>query len=139
MNGMEPPVSGSNQRQSTILRARPTEYWGWFAVALFLLLTVDLLTSMYAAAAVGLHAEANPIMAWLLVQPLWILVGTHVVAAVVSAIAFEGILRLLNRSTGTGQRLFAVSLECWLGCLVAFGLFLFANNVSVIVHGMSLL
>ncbi len=38
------------------------EYWDWVAVALFLLVTVDMLTTMFAAAALGPVAEANPLM-----------------------------------------------------------------------------
>ncbi|MFC7177665.1 hypothetical protein [Halosegnis marinus] len=41
-------------------------YWEGVAAALFLLVAADLLTTVYAARAVGVGAEANPVVRWAL-------------------------------------------------------------------------
>lgn len=80
-------------------------------VVLFLPLTVDMLTSIYAAGAAGVSAESNPLMRYLLSQSVPVIAGAHV---------------------GT-------SLKLYLGLLLAAGLVVFANNLSVIVLNRSLL
>ena len=114
------------------------EYWEWLAVAMFLLVTVDLLTSMSAAAVVGLDAEANPIMRWVLTQPIWLIAAIHLGVIVLVSTCFAGILLALGRTEAPYDAYFALCIEVWLGVLVAAGLFIFANNVTVIVHGVSL-
>ncbi|MGM0606517.1 MAG: hypothetical protein ACQETB_12720 [Halobacteriota archaeon] len=135
--GSEQPSEETDGLLSPFGSTRRGEYWEWFAVALFLLLTVDLLTSMSAAVVVGTTAEANPLMAWVLSQSLWLIVSIHLLAAVGAAFAFETIVRLADRKADDSP--FAIGVEIWLGSLVAIGLFLLANNLSVIVHGSSLL
>lgn len=117
---------------------RIPEYWSWIAVALFLLVTVDLLTSMYAAEVVGVAAESNPFMQWLLQQDLPILVGTNLLAVTLVAVCFAGVMATLRRTPDPYARYFAFGIELWLGFLLAVGLFVFANNLSVIVYGTSL-
>lgn len=115
------------------------EYWDWLAVALFLLVSVDLLTTLGAAARYGVGAEANPLVAALLVGPLWTLVAANLVVVVVSTGAFAALLRLLRRTPPRLRNGFALTIEVWLGLLVAGGLVVFANNLTVVVHGVSLL
>jgi hypothetical protein len=115
------------------------EYWSWVAVALFLLVTVDLLTTLFAAAVLGPAAESNPLMAWLIGQPLGVLVGVNVAVVVLATVFFYGVVRMLDRTPPPYDGYFAVVVELWLGALVAAGLFVFANNLSVIVLGDSLL
>ena len=115
------------------------EYWEWVAAALFLLLSVDLLTSLFAAAAVGADAEANPLMAYLLGQPLSILVGAHLVVAVLAVGLFYGLMRTYVATPARFRRPYGYLIELWLGLLLAVGLAVFANNVSVIVLGEGLL
>lgn len=115
------------------------EYWQWIAVALFLLVTVDLLTTLYAVAVVGIGAEANPAMAWLLGQPLAVLVVVHIGVAVLACGFFYALMEMLRRTPEPYERYFAYAVELWLGLLVAAGLVVFANNVAVIVFGESLL
>jgi hypothetical protein len=52
---------------------------------------------------------------------------------------FAASLRLLRRTTGVEAWIMARSFEGWIGTLIAVGLFLFANNLAVIVLGGSLL
>lgn len=118
---------------------RHEEYWDWLSVALFLLVTVDLLTTFGAAARFGVGAEANPLVAALLAGPLWVLVAVNLVAVVVAATGFAGLLDLLRRTPPRLRSGFALTVELWLGLLVAGGLLVFANNLTVVVHGVSLL
>lgn len=127
--------------RSTPLQVEPRirEYWGWIAWALYLLVTLDLLTTFYAAAVVGPQAESNPVMAWLIVQPLSVVVAINVGVVVLAAVFFRCLMGTLRRTPAPYDRYFAVVIEVWLGGLLAAGLFVFANNVAVIVHGASLL
>jgi hypothetical protein len=117
------------------VQQRVTEYWEWVAVALFLLLSVDLLTSLYAAAAVGVGAEANPLMAYLLRQPLAVLLGVHLGVAVLAVGFFYGLMRTYVATPAPYRRPYGYLIELWLGLLLAVGLSVFANNLLVIVHG----
>lgn len=118
---------------------RMEEYWSWFAAALFLLLTVDILTSVGAAARTDLDAEANPFMRWLLTQDALTIAAVHLAVLVVASGGFWATLFFLRRTPPPVDRYFGLLFEAWLGLLIAGGLFLFANNLSVIVFGASLL
>lgn len=115
------------------------EYWSWVAGALYLLLSVDLLSTLYAAALHGPAAEANPYVQWALTRDVAVLVGLNLLALAVLVALFYGYIRLLSAARGVEAWIMARSFELWVGCLVAAGLFVFANNLSVIVHGRSLL
>jgi hypothetical protein len=115
------------------------EYWDWFAVALFVLITLDMISSRYAAVAAGASAEANPIMRWVLQQPVVVLAAVNVSAAVIAVGSFAVLMRLLETCRSPHDRYLAWGIELWLGGLIAAGLYIFANNLSVIVHGRSLI
>jgi hypothetical protein len=115
------------------------EYWSWVAGALYLLLSVDLLVTLYAAGLYGAAAEANPYVQWALGQDPVVIVALNLLALGVLVALFYGYLELLAAARGVEAWIMARSFECWLGCLVAAGLFVFANNLAVIVHGQSLL
>lgn len=114
-------------------------YWSWVAVALFLLITVDLLTSMYAAAVVDVDNEFNPVMQWLLAQHPAVIAFVNVAVVALAGLFFYGLRELLRYAPAPQRRVLAVVVELWLGLLVAAGLFVFANNLAVIVLGESLL
>ena len=132
---MDPPATPARPR----LDARLEEYWDWFAVALFVLITVDMLTTMYAAWYVGPAAEANPLMRWALGQGLLVLTAVNLAATVVAVGGFYVLMRLLRATEAPYDRWVGLTVEVWLGALIAAGLFVFANNLSLIVHGRSLL
>lgn len=118
---------------------RIEEYWSWVAVSLYLLVSVDLLTSLYAAADVGVGAEANPLVTWLLGQSLTVIVVVNVVVVALAATLFYAVVELLRATPPPYRGYFATGIEVWLGGLVAAGLLVFANNLSVIVLGRGLL
>ena len=118
--------------------ARIAEYWAWFAVALFVLITVDMFTTMYAAAHVGPAAEANPLMRWAIGQGVVVLTAVNLAATVLAVGTFYLLMRVVEDARQPWDRYIAVSVEAWLGVLIAAGLFVVANNLVVIVHGRSL-
>ena len=122
-----------------VTESRIEEYWSWVAVALFLLVTVDLLTTLAAARAVGPGAEANPLVRWALDRSLSLLVAVNVAVVVLAAAFFWALMAMLRRTPAPYHRHFALVIELWLGALLAAGLFVFANNLVVVVFGASLL
>lgn len=119
--------------------ARVREYWDWIAVALFLLTTVDMLTTVFAARVVGVSAEANPLMRWTLEQGIDVLVALNLVAVVLVAAMFYALVEMLHATPEPYDRYFAAAIEAWLGGLLAAGFLIFANNLVVIVYSQSLL
>jgi hypothetical protein len=115
------------------------DYWDWVAVALFLLITVDLLTTLFAVETLGLGAESNPVMAWLLAQPIGVVVLVNLVAVVVACVFFYGLYETVTWTPEPYDAYYALWVEAWLGALIAAGLFVFANNLAAIVFGASLL
>ena len=114
------------------------EYWSWTAGALYLLLTLDLLTTIYAAELYGRAAEANPLVRQALDAGVPNLVVLNLLALLVVAALVYGYMELLTTVRGVQAWVMARSFELWVGGLVAAGLFVFANNLSVIVLGGSL-
>lgn len=123
---------------SRVPESKIEEYWDWLASALFLLLSVDLLTTLYAAHVVGIEAEWNPLTRWLLGEGNVVLVGANLLAAVLVVSMFWGLIEQLRVSPSRLQGPFAFAIELWLGTLLTLGLAVFANNVMVIVAGVSL-
>lgn len=120
---MEAPVPYSERLE---------EYWSWVAVALFLLLAVDLLTTIFAAGVVGTRAEANIIVRWGLEQGPAYLIAINLGALVLLAVLFYGLIRLSREAPEPFDDIIALSFEIWIGLLVAVGLLVFANNLLVI-------
>ena len=115
------------------------QYWDWIAVALFLLTTVDMITTIYAAHLYGSAAEVNPIMRWILGQGLGVLVLVNLVAVIVVVALFYAVQLEVRRMPSPHDRAFALIVEVWVGLLIAIGLGIFANNLTAIVHGASLI
>ncbi|MFW5905778.1 MAG: hypothetical protein ACOCUO_02935 [archaeon] len=114
-------------------RKRPDEYWSWAGVALFLLLTVDLLTTLVASHVVGIHAEANPIVRWALERGVEWLVVVNLGALVLLVVLFYGLIRLTLETPEPYDTVVATSFEVWIGLLVGSGLVIFANNLLVVL------
>ena len=126
-------------RPAPTVDARAQEYWDWIAVALFLLVTVDMLTTVYAARTVGLGGEANPFVRWSLTSGPIVFAAVNLITVVAVAGLFDRVLAVLDRTPTPYHRYLAAGIEAWLGGLLAAGLLVFANNLVVIVHGRSLL
>lgn len=113
--------------------------WDWFAVALFVLITVDMITTMYAALYAGPAAEANPLMRWAIGQGMVTLTTVNLVATVLAVGIVYVLLESLKTVEPPYDRYIGVGVEAWLGLLISAGLFVFANNLFVIFHGQSLI
>ena len=124
---------------ATDVDARLPEYWDWIAVALFLLVTVDMITTVYAAYSVGIAGEANPFVRWSLASGPVIFALVNLFTVVVVAGLFDRVIGTLKRTPAPYDRYFAAGVEAWLGGLLAAGLLVFANNLYVVFHGQSLL
>jgi hypothetical protein len=114
------------------------EYWDWVAVGLFLMVTVDLLTSLYAAEVVGIEHESNPVMRYILSRSVGVVALAHIAAVVLVSYFFYALFEVLKYRSGDG-RWSRIALELYIGLFVASGLFVFANNLTVVVLGDSLL
>ena len=108
-------------------------------MALFLLLSVDLLLTMGAAALHGLEAEANPLMRWVLGQGLLVIIAVHVGVLLLAVAAFRRLLAFSAGLSGSLLSVYRLVIELWLGLLIAAGILVYANNLSGIVLGASLL
>jgi hypothetical protein len=118
---------------------RLDEYWDWVSVALFLLIPVDMLTSLFAAHAYGTAIEVNPLMRWALEAGLIPLVALNLLATVLAASLFYVLFRTVENTTNPTRRVFLFGFEVWLGLVISAGFLVFANNISVIILGQSLL
>ena len=115
------------------------EFWDWVAVALFLLISVDLLTTIFAVKVVGISFESNPVMRSLLVKSTPVIIGVHLAAVLLAVLFFYGLKTVLVQAPPKYKKTIKVLTELYLGLLVGVGLFVLANNLSVIVLGGSLL
>lgn len=118
---------------------RIQEYWDWFAVALFVLITVDMITTVYAAWYVGPAGEANPLMRWALGEGILIVTLVNLAATIIAVGGFYLLLELMKTTEPPYDRYVSLGVEVWLGLLISAGLFVFANNLFVIFHGRSLI
>lgn len=133
------PGRGAMSDPDTSRERDVAEYWSWFSVGLFLLVTVDLLTTIGAVLLYGPGAEANPLVARLVGRGAVALTAANLAVVLFATVAFSGVIRTVRRAPAPYDDYLAYVVELWLGLLVAVGLFLFANNLAVIVLGDSLL
>lgn len=114
------------------------EYWSWIAAALYSLFTLDLLTSVFAATRFGLEQEANPIMRWALSEGMIAVLAVQLLAITLLVGMFYGLLQLVQDTADPYRPYFRYAVEAYIGLLLSAGLFVFANNLSVIFFGQSL-
>lgn len=115
------------------------EYWGLLAVVLFVLVSLDMLTTVVAAAELGVGAEANPLVRWALGRGILTLVTLNLGVVGLTVGLFWGLIRMLHRTPERLRKPFALLIEVWLGLLLVAGLFVLTNNLAAILLGESLL
>lgn len=123
----------------TVDPGRIDEYWDWLAVALFLLVTLDMLTTVFAAAELGTAAEANPLMRWALDRGMGTLVALNLAVVGLAVGFFWALVRTFRQAPPRYRRALGLLIEAWLGLLVFVGLLVLANNLAAVVLGRSLL
>lgn len=117
---------------------RRREYWSWAAGTLYILITLDFVTTIYAAAIYGTGAEANPLVRWALEQGIATLALVNLLAVVLLAVLFYGIIELTVRAPDGHRPVVALAFEVWIALVLTAGLVVFANNLTIIFHGENL-
>jgi hypothetical protein len=118
---------------------REEEYWSWAGGALFVLLSIVPMTAMAAASEASPYGGLAPVMEWVLGYGLEVFVAGHLATAVVALLLFHWLITTIERAEPPYDTLFALSFEVWVGLLISSGLFLFANNITYLVYGSTLL
>lgn len=108
-------------------------------MALFVLITLDMITTMYAARYVGATAEANPLIRIALSRGIFVYASINLVAALVAIGGFYALIRQFRSTTPPDDRYVKYAIELWLGLLIGAGLFVLANNLTVVLQGRSLI
>lgn len=111
---------------------RVSLWWRWFAVALFLLLPLDLLTTLVAIDRYGTAVEANPLMRWVLRQGLVVTTLVHLVVLVIAVWLFYVTINAVRRVPLSDRPTFVRLIDGWIGLLILFGGLLVVNNLSTI-------
>jgi hypothetical protein len=112
---------------------RVDRWWFWFAVALFLLLPLDLFTTLLAVGIYGTGVEANPIMRWLLRQGLLAVTVANLAVVGLVVSLFHVAVDRVQRVPPAYRSKVDPAISAWIGFLILAGLVLVANNVLVLV------
>lgn len=124
---------------SNLSNEKEHEYWDWFAISLFLLTTVDMLTTIGLMAKYGLKAEANPVMKWLLTLGIEFTLFANLLVVFVTCLLFMQLIETIKHFNSPYSKYYKRWIEVWLGLLISAGLFVLANNVHALVYGQSLI
>lgn len=98
-----------------------------------------MITTAYAAHLVGTHAEANPLIRWTLDTGVLAFTLANLLAVVLVTLLFDRVIRAVRTTPTPYDRYATLGIEVWLGGIIALGLFVFANNIAVIIHAQSLI
>lgn len=134
--GRERPSAASNYQ---FVENRPETYWGWYRLALYLLFSFDILTTLAATSIYGTRAEVNPIMVWLIERGPVALVVINLLALVAVVYAFSWVIDAIRSAPDPYDIVLELVVEAWLVFLVAAGLFVAANNTAVVLLGRSII
>lgn len=108
-------------------------WWLWFAVALFLLIPLDLFTTLLAVARYRIAVEANPVMRWLLHQGLFAVTVTNLVVVGLVVYLFHAAIEGIRCCTPVERTNLVSFINIWLGILIAVGLAVNANNLLALI------
>lgn len=112
---------------------RVKRWWIGFAAALFLLVPVDLLTTLAVVDEHGIAVEVNPIMRWLLAQGALLLVLAHLAVVVAAVWSFHVAVGAIQRTSVSSRPSFAYGVDIWLTLILAAGAVIVANNLLVLL------
>lgn len=115
------------------LDAHIDRWWYLFAVALFLLVPLDLLTTLLVVAEYGTAVEANPLMRWLLDQGLVAVTAANLAVVVLVVALFHAAVRRIRQTPPAYHRPIAVVVNVWVGVLLLGGTALVTNNLAALV------
>lgn len=115
------------------------EYWSWFAIILFMMIPVDMITTSFAIHKHGIEHEANPFMAIVFQSDWYIFLGVHLLGVLLAVIIFYGVLKMGEKTDKRFQPTYYLMMELWMGFWLAFSFFLYANNLLGIFAELSIL
>lgn len=110
---------------------RARGYWGRYLLVLLLLLPVDYATTKIAVSTYGLEVELNPVMRWVLRQPLVIEVAVHIGVLSVAVLGFGLLLEAIEREPVPGH--LATAVDAWLWGWLIVGASVCLSNVGFLV------
>jgi hypothetical protein len=108
-------------------------WWHLFAVALFLLVPLDLLTTLLVVTKYGIAVEANPLMRWLLDQGLVVVTVVNLGVVVLVVVLFHAAIHRIRQTPPAYHRAVTLVVNVWVGVLLVAGTVLVANNLVVLV------
>lgn len=106
-------------------------WWIGFTVALFLLVPVDLLTTLASVAAYGSTVEANPFMRWLLGRGLLEVVLVHLAVVVLTVASFHVAVEAIRGAPASYRSSLVYGVDAWLTLAVATGIVVVVNNLLI--------
>lgn len=109
------------------------QWWVLFGVALFLLVPLDLLTTLIAVATYGITVEANPVMRWLLQRGLLVTTVVNLIVVGVAVAMFHLAVERIRDVPPAERRVLAVGVDIWIAILIVGGGALVLNNLLIIV------
>jgi hypothetical protein len=112
---------------------RVGRWWFWFAIALFLLVPLDLFTTLIAVGTYGTVAEANPLMRWLLEQGLFAVTIVNLAAVELAIYLFHTAIGRLRRVPPPYRSALTHAVNAWIGFLILAGIVLVTNNLLVLI------
>lgn len=118
---------------ATQMERHVQRWWLWFGVAIFLLIPMDLLTTLLAVRQYGIAVEANPIMRWLLGKGLFVVTVVNLVVAGLVIFLFHVAIARIRQVPPSHRSTLIYVVNGWIGLLVVAGVVLVTNNLLVIV------
>lgn len=110
---------------------RPRDWWGLFGLALALLLVGDLFSTLWAVSRIGVAAEGNPVMRWLLHRGVVPVLAVHVLVAGIAIQWFDRLVTLLGSLEEPRRTRLARWCKRWLFGLIGAGALIVGINVFV--------
>lgn len=108
-------------------------WWVSFGVALFLLVPLDLLTTLLAVARYGVGIEINPVVRWLLAHGLVAVAAANLAVVALAVYLFHVALEGVRTAHPSSHRLLIRVVHVWVGALLVTGVVVVANNLRVLV------
>lgn len=109
------------------------KHWRRFLIAIMLLIWADLGSTLAAVDMVGLGAEANPLMRWLLGHELAIVLLVHMLVFVLTIIAFAGVVHIGQSLDGKQATWYRVGCSVWITGMIVVGVLVLVNNLALAV------
>lgn len=108
-------------------------WWAWFAMVLYLLLPIDLLTTLVSVSRHGLAVEVNPVMRWLLELGAFPVLAGHLLVTVLAVWLFDAVVTAVRQAPPADRRGVIIVVDLWLATAFVAGVALTVNNLLVIL------